>query len=814
MAGPPSTKSGSPAPPETAQIPSISTTTPSSTTNNVSPFARKPLQRSESRSSFVGASPLASQYPHVYHYVNQLFNAATSSTVQEPAVGSARLASAGEKAHPLSVSSSTGSGSGSGSNSDEEGEAKRQQGAGEAASDAESEKNSDQRAKSARTVSVSSAASATSAAPSNTDTNTSNASQAKALNQEEKDEVVKSVVDLLNEEKEEQVKFVLKDKLGSIGQDDGWMDQICLDLMHKHRDDLEHIPYQSHLAGRPPKASPSIAHALPHRPFTPTRVPSFRSRTPLARSQSPAPPLPGSGIIGQPSPSATPTHSAPGTPTFANAALNNPLAQLTAERFFSGVGSGSSASALLAAGSVGGSPKSSHASPATSPKILSAKANLFNPNAAGSGNLPPGFNAGPLGNKPLIALPSPFNTVGGDPWAQFGRLASPAGTPPALSRTSSNLASAAPLTAANMFAHHASLDEAPKVNVFDSNDSINHDSQDNHGARATAIPQNVPSSNRGNAPIGRHEMDDAGVDDIFSTSAMDRHSQFLPHHDDDEEEDEFSPFGTKPVRFFTPAQLSGFGHEDNTGSGVASLSTSPVTKLQVSAKAFDPTKLGIPSPGGHMDPKVSGFMPSPSSGMLTPNGSRFASGNPSYFGEGYGEGGYGTPGSEGMPSGQGEESGYLGDGMTPLDVLQSVFTTLPAGELEEALVKSGYEFEGAMALLIAQNGGTRSATSGASTPTGLRPDVHRSAFGRGGGGRDQSYFHQGGRGNAPFGGGTGHLSPRFAMSGSGTRSPGGGLKMCRYYLAGECRRADCRFRFVQRLIGLACEADLDNFDAP
>ncbi|KAJ9104038.1 hypothetical protein QFC19_004172 [Naganishia cerealis] len=776
MAGTPSA-TGSPPTSETAQIPSISTTTPSNT--NVSPFARKPLQRSESRSSFIGTSPIANQYPHVYHYINQLFTAAASTTL-EP-VGSARLAGANEKAHPLSVSSSTGSGSGSGSNSDEEGEAKRRQG-GEAASDAESEKNPEERTKSARTVSVSSDASATSTAPSTTDTNTSNASQFKALTQEEKDEVVKNVVDLLSEEKEEKVKFVLKDKLGVMGQ-------ICLDLMHKHRDDVEHIPYQSHLAVRPPKASPSMAHALPHRPFTPTRVPSFRSRTPLARSQSPAPPLPGSGIIGQPSPSATPTHSAPGTPTFSHAAVNNPLAQLTAERFLAGAGSGSSASALLAAGSIGGSPKSAHASPATSPKILSAKANLFNPNAPGSNQFPPGFNAGPLGNKPLIALPSPFNASGGDPWAQFGRLASPVGSP-ALSRTSSNLASAAPLTAANMFAHHASLNEGSNVNAIDTN-SNNHDSQDDHRAPSNAISQGGPGSNIANIQIARDEMDDAGVDDIFSTSAMDRHSQFLPHHDDDEEEDEFSPFGTKPVRFFKSSHPPGLGYEEHPGSGSASLSTSPVTKLQVSAKAFDPTKLGIPNSGGHMDPNAPGFAPSPG-GHLTPNGSRFASGNASYFGEGYSEG-YGTPVSEGIPGGQGEEGGYLGDGMTPLDVLQSVFTTLPAGELEEALVKSGYEFEGAMALLIAQNGGTRSTTSGASTPTGLRPDVHRSAFGRGGGGRDQGYFHQGGRGNAPFGGGTGHLSPRFAMGGSGTRSPGGGLKMCRYYLAGECRRADCRF---------------------
>lgn len=454
------------------------------------------------------------------------------------------------------------------------------------------------------------------------------------------------------------------------------MDQICLDIMHKHRDDMDHIPYAAHLAPMRPKASPSITHALPHRPFTPTRVPSFRSRTPLARAQSPAP-LPGSGVIGQPSPSATPTHSAPGTPTFAHAALNNPLAQLTAERLLGGTGS--SASALLS-GSNQGSPKSAHASPATSPRASHAKPNLL------------------TGGKPHMSLPSPFLPSGGDPWAQFGRLASPVGTPPALSRTSSNLAIAQPLTAANL--QHVSLNQPPDA------------------SNGMQIP--------------RHEMDDAGVDDIFSTSAMDRHAKYLPHQDDDED-DEFSPFA-KPPR--------------------DPLSTSPATKLQVSAKAFDPTRLGVPS----MDPNAPGFMP-----------------------------GNGRPYENEYTTEAPEEGQYLGDGMTPLDVLQSVFTTLPPGELEEALVKSGYEFEGAMALLIAQNGGTRSATSGASTPTGLRPEVR----GFRPGGRDAGYFYQGGRGNAPYG--TGHLSPRFAMGGPGTRSPGGGLKMCRYYLAGECRRADCRF---------------------
>lgn len=534
------------------------------------------------------------------------------------------------------------------------------------------------------------------------------------------------------------------------------------------------------------KASPIPTAA---RPFTPTRVPSFRSRTPLARAQSPAPPLPGSGVIGHPSPGGTPTHSAPGTPTFAHAVVANPLAQLTAERLLAGaagagLGSGSSASALLG-GSVGGSPKSAQASPATSPKVLHARPNLFAPSSSGAAAGTTHPASGPLGGKPHISLPSPFNTAGGDPWAQFGRLASPVGTPPAMSRQSSNLALAAPLTADNMFAHHASLNQHPAEHAFDN--QLPNDSEMN------------------GMQIPRHEMDDdAGVDDIFSTSAMDRHSQFLPHHEDDEEDDEFSPFGRREPASSARSHPPGLGYDreyprasgpgsgaTGGGGGGGSLSTSPATKLQVSAKAFDPTKLGVPggaaaSAGGNMmDPNAPGFSP----GMTTPNGTRMAAG---YFGEGFSEG-YGTPGSEAPPGHEGE-GGYLGDGMTPLDVLQSVFTSLPPGELEDALVKSGYEFEGAMALLIAQNGGTRSANSGTSTPTGLRPDMHR-GFGRGTG-RDGNYFYQGGRGNAPFGGGTGHLSPRFAMGGSGTRSPGGGLKMCRYYLAGECRRADCRFRCV------------------
>lgn len=155
-----------------------------------SPFPRLPLQRSESRSSLAATSSLAAHYPHVYHYVLNLFQSAAA--VPEATT---------KEAHPLSVSSSTGSGSGSGSNSDDE---------------KPNEPQADHSKKSARTVSVSSAASGASTTPS-TDTHGSGISQ-KVPSFEEKEETIRAIVELLKDEKEEQVKDVLKDKLGAIGQ--------------------------------------------------------------------------------------------------------------------------------------------------------------------------------------------------------------------------------------------------------------------------------------------------------------------------------------------------------------------------------------------------------------------------------------------------------------------------------------------------------------------------------------------------------------------------------------------------------------------
>jgi len=126
-------------------------------------------------------------------------------------------------------------------------------------------------------------------------------------------------------------------------------------------------------------------------------------------------------------------------------------------------------------------------------------------------------------------------------------------------------------------------------------------------------------------------------------------------------------------------------------------------------------------------------------------------------------------------------------GMTPLDVLAQVFASVSRSELEEALHRSGYDFEGAMALLVSQYTLPR---SGASTPQRVSSPRPMVIVGTRGGIASNhhapltGHFVQGGRS-------IGNMSPGFG----GARSPGGqAIRMCRYFLAGECRRSDCRFR--------------------
>ena len=131
------------------------------------------------------------------------------------------------------------------------------------------------------------------------------------------------------------------------------------------------------------------------------------------------------------------------------------------------------------------------------------------------------------------------------------------------------------------------------------------------------------------------------------------------------------------------------------------------------------------------------------------------------------------------------------DGMTPFDVLSSVFgSTLAPSELEDALAANGYDFDRAMAWLVdralpilatqspqgrMQPTGARITSAPIATPRGAAPGAGR------------------GFGSSPPA--AGRSAPRYV---NGRPTPGGN-RVCRYFVAGECLRSDCRFRFVCRV---------------
>ncbi|KAG1876623.1 hypothetical protein DFJ58DRAFT_755294 [Suillus subalutaceus] len=125
-----------------------------------------------------------------------------------------------------------------------------------------------------------------------------------------------------------------------------------------------------------------------------------------------------------------------------------------------------------------------------------------------------------------------------------------------------------------------------------------------------------------------------------------------------------------------------------------------------------------------------------------------------------------------------EGTGYLTDGMTPLDVLSSVFgSTLAPSELEDALSQNGYDFDRAMAWLV-----DRALPS---------PPQHSQPRMQSMGGRVTLVARDGSAGVVH--GGRGGFQPARGSTRGNGRPVSGGNRVCRYYLAGECLRADCRF---------------------
>ncbi|KAF9559703.1 hypothetical protein CPC08DRAFT_763128 [Agrocybe pediades] len=134
----------------------------------------------------------------------------------------------------------------------------------------------------------------------------------------------------------------------------------------------------------------------------------------------------------------------------------------------------------------------------------------------------------------------------------------------------------------------------------------------------------------------------------------------------------------------------------------------------------------------------------------------------------------------------------LTDGMRPFDVLTSIFgSTIAPSELKDVLAANGYGLERAMGWLVNSRAG---AASGGATST---INAQQGQGGAAGGipGRDgMPNAMMGGPGGMGLGGARQQgqqqqQAPRYA---NGCVVPGAN-RVCRYSVAGECWRADCRF---------------------
>ncbi|KAL4063202.1 hypothetical protein V8B97DRAFT_1955637 [Scleroderma yunnanense] len=187
---------------------------------------------------------------------------------------------------------------------------------------------------------------------------------------------------------------------------------------------------------------------------------------------------------------------------------------------------------------------------------------------------------------------------------------------------------------------------------------------------------------------------------------------------------------------------------------------------------FDPFAPKIGPPSFHPITVTDFDSWSDATSSVSPEGPRAQQG---YYPSGYGQDmQYGNEGED--P----DATAYLTDGMTPLDVLSSVFgSTLAPSELEEALSQNGYDFEKAMAWLIDR----------ALPP----PPQHTQPRVQSMGNRVTLVTREGPA--TMLRSGRGHQGPAQPTGrGMSTRAASNANnRVCRYYLAGECLRADCRF---------------------
>ncbi|KAG8982751.1 hypothetical protein FRB90_006571 [Tulasnella sp. 427] len=400
-------------------------------------------------------------------------------------------------------------------------------------------------------------------------------------------DVVKKVVRLLEEENENGLKQLVKDTFTLDGSDPSLLEQVLLDLMHKHKDDVQGVPFVFLAPMKRPISRPSSRASMHsfrgNRPDTPSSplarsISLRRPHTPIASPLSAglhAPPgVIGNGFAG-PSPGSSPTI--------------NHIAPLTTS---------SSIPAHLAHGS-------QPSSPLTSPHFLNAKALEFRPSARPGSAMSGSFGAPGVGRT---ETPSP------DLWAHRPNDIMP-NSP---RRVSGNLAIASPLGNEGYYPR-------PSTSLTRSNSGLRK-----------SIPTDLNDND---------EEEEIGGRRLFGRI---------------DDEREFSPF-SKVTSMNMPRSTA--------GTHLNQFEDIPPGQYQYSAHL--PSSLMQDEPDGYGE-----------------------STDPFYTGEPY------------------DLNGLAADGMTPFEVLHSVFgSSVPPATLEDALNKNGYDFEAAMVWLI----------ENAHNPSGLAP---------------------------------------------------------------------------------------------
>lgn len=376
-------------------------------------------------------------------------------------------------------------------------------------------------------------------------------------------------------------------------------------------------------------------------------------------------------------------------------------------------------------------------SPSSSPRFLNAKATEFRPSIVRS-----------MSSSSIARGQSP-TPASSELWAH-NYIPSPTLSSASLGagRGSSNLAIAAPLLPEQSY--------SPSSSNPDLLGSNGHGATGGIGARTSPISiRHGAGSNAGPPPRVAHAFDD------------------------EDEDDPFSPFVVKPISPVVQQALLSVGRIPSSDEAQWSDNSSPSN-----SNSYD-----VPPPhttGSH--PMLDEYYPGVAYGSNTdPNLRRHM--RPGYFGL-----------SDSNPSLHGAAVGaatplnandaasdvaFAEQDMTPFEVLSSVFGSSVAPTLlQEALDNSGYDFDGAMAWLVDQ--------ALPPPPPGLLQ--HNTTMMQRGGvmvvGRDSQYA-QARLGNNPNGRNNGRYGHQQQKNNTGNR-------VCRYFLQGECRRADCRFRQVSR----------------